>query len=93
MPHFALPLSRRSEFIERQGFTAEDFFKRLREATERDPWCHEATFAKIMTATADFDIFMNMMREAAEALPPKQSSCRQDGEEFTGEDKDDRRRK
>lgn len=46
-----------------------DFSERLREAVERDPWCHEAVFAKIMTATADFDIFMQMMREAAEALP------------------------
>lgn len=81
---------RHSEFIERQGYTAEDFYERLREALERDPWCHEAVFAKIMTATADFDIFMNMMREAAEALPPKQS-CREDGEESAGEQKGDRR--
>ncbi|CAM9194063.1 unnamed protein product [Ectocarpus fasciculatus] len=60
-------------FIEEQGFTVGDFYERLREAMERDPWSHEAVFAKIMTATADFDIFMNMMREAAEALPPKTS--------------------
>lgn len=39
----------------------------MREAQERDPWSHEAVFGRIMTATADFDIFMNMMREAAEA--------------------------
>ncbi|CAM9712273.1 unnamed protein product [Ectocarpus sp. 4 AP-2014] len=60
-------------FIEEQGFTVGDFLERLREALESDPWSHEAVFAKIMTATADFDIFMNMMREAAEALPPKTS--------------------
>lgn len=46
-----------------------DFYERVRQARERDPWSHEAVFAKIMTATADFDIFMRMMREAAEALP------------------------
>lgn len=62
-----------SGFIEEQGFTAKDFYERLRQALERDPWCHEAVFAKIMTATADFDIFIRMMREAAEALPPKAS--------------------
>lgn len=50
-----------------------DFYERVQQADERDPWCHEAVFAKIMTATADFDIFIQMMREAAEALPPKQS--------------------
>ncbi len=61
----------RVEFIEGQGFTVEDFSERLRQAVERDPWCHEAVFAKIMTATADFDIFIQMMREAAEALPSK----------------------
>eukprot|EP00752_Nemacystus_decipiens_P010451 g9310.t1 len=58
-------------FIEEQGFTARDFYERLREALDRDPWCHEAVFAKIMTATADFDIFIQMMREAAESLPRK----------------------
>lgn len=81
-------------FIETQGFSAEDFYERLREALERDPWCHEAVFAKIMTATADFDIFMNMMREAAEALPPKQPLYREDGDEdgSAGEEKGDRRR-
>ena len=63
-----------SGFIEEQGFTARDFYERLREAVERDPWCHEAVFAKIMTATADFDIFIQMMREAAEALPRRNSS-------------------
>lgn len=62
-----------SAFIEEQGFTVGDFYERLHEALERDPWSHEAVFAKIMTATADFDIFMNMMREAAEAIPPKTS--------------------
>lgn len=44
-----------------------DFYERVRQAQERDPWSHEAVFGKIMTATADFDIFMCMMREAAEA--------------------------
>lgn len=63
----------RSGFIEDQGFTVEDFYERLRQALERNPWSHEAVFAKIMTAVADFDIFMRMMREAAEALPQKES--------------------
>lgn len=53
-------------FIEDQGHSVLDFCERVREAQERDPWSHEAVFGRIMTATADFDIFMNMMREAAE---------------------------
>ncbi|CAM9473686.1 unnamed protein product [Scytosiphon promiscuus] len=60
------------EFIQDQGFTVEDFYERLRQALDRDPWSHEAVFAKIMTAVADFDIFMRMMREAAEGLPQEQ---------------------
>lgn len=58
-----------SGFIEAQGYTAVDFYERVRQAQDVDPWSHEAVFAKIMIATADFDIFMRMMREAAEALP------------------------
>ena len=50
------------------------FCERLRQENERDPWSREAVFGKIMTATADFDIFMRMMREAAEALPPPQTA-------------------
>lgn len=49
-----------------------DFCERLREARESNPWSKEAVFGKIMTATADFDIFMRMMREAAEAQKPAQ---------------------
>lgn len=68
-----VPCANEAGFIEEQGFTVRDFYERLREALERDPWCHEAVFAKIMTATADFDIFIQMMREAAETLPQKPS--------------------
>lgn len=55
------------------------FCERLRQAQERDPWSHEAVFGKIMTATADFDIFMCMMREAAEALPGRAGGDEEDG--------------
>lgn len=55
-----------SAFIESQGYSIVEFYERLREARELDPWSKEAVFGKIMTATADFDIFMTMMREAAE---------------------------
>lgn len=58
-----------TDFIRARGYTVGQFCERLRQAQERDPWSHEAVFGKIMTATADFDIFMCMMREAAEALP------------------------
>lgn len=63
-------------FIESQGYRAEDFYERVREASERDPWSHDAIFGQIMTATADFDIFMGMMREAAKA-PPKAENRRE----------------
>lgn len=56
-----------SAFIESQGYTIVDFYERLRKAGESNPWSKEAVFGKIMTATADFEIFMTMMREAAEA--------------------------
>lgn len=63
-------------FIESQNYSIADFYERVRQAQERDPWSHEAVFAKIMAATADFDIFMRMMREAAEEQRRKQREAR-----------------
>jgi hypothetical protein len=34
--------------------------------SDKDPFCEESIFAMILVATTDFDIFMAMMREAAQ---------------------------
>lgn len=61
-----------------------DFYERVRQARDRDPWNPEAVFANIMTATADFDIFIRMMREGAE----EQRSRRRRREEQDEEEED-----
>ena len=51
--------------ITRLSSTINDFFSKLQKATDKDPEGEEAIFAMIITATADFDIFLQMMRDAA----------------------------
>ena len=33
--------------------------------SEDDPWSEESIFAQILVATTDFDVFLQMMKEAA----------------------------
>jgi hypothetical protein len=58
-----------SEFIESKGSTVVDFFDKLRTSVEEEPDGEIAIFGQIITATADFDIFMQMMQEAARQMP------------------------
>ena len=51
-----------SGFIEGVGSSVEEFFEVLRERSEEDPDGEDSIFARIVTATADFDIFMQVRR-------------------------------
>lgn len=50
------------EFIESRGYKVEDFYDELSQA--EDDSDHDI-FAQIMSATTDFDIFLQMMRDTA----------------------------
>jgi len=52
-------------FIEKEGSTVLEFFEALKASTEAEPDGEDAIFGQIVTATADYDIFMQMMQEAA----------------------------
>ena len=54
-------------YIESLGHSALDFFHALKEATDEDADSNDAVFGQILFAVSDFDIFMTMMREAAQA--------------------------
>ena len=53
-------------FIEAQGATVEGFYEPLARRAAADPWSNEGVFAQILVAVVEFDVFMLMMREAAE---------------------------
>lgn len=61
-PHLTLNLG----FIESHGWTVSHFYTIVQEAVERDPEGNESLFAQIMVATTDFDIFVQLMKEARE---------------------------
>ncbi|GMH58684.1 hypothetical protein TrST_g7233 [Triparma strigata] len=54
-------------FIKSIGRTVEEFSSALSAGVDADPEGEDAIFAQIITATADFDIFMQMMREAKQS--------------------------
>lgn len=54
------------DFIERQGSTVAAFYEQIREAADTDKDSAVAVIGQILLATADFDIFMQMMRDARE---------------------------
>ena len=58
-----------SEFITSRGSTVKEFYLLLRDAFEEDEEGERAIFAQIMTATTDFDVFMQLMRDTAEEMP------------------------
>ena len=63
-----------SKFITDQGSTLEEFYEEVRRGFEDDEEGDVALFAKIMMATCDFDIFMQLMRETAEQVQAEASS-------------------
>ena len=54
-------------YIHSLGSNALDLYTALQEATDEDVNSNDAIFGQILFAVSDFDIFMTMMREAAEA--------------------------
>lgn len=54
-------------FIKGLGRSVEEFSDALARGVDSDPEGEDAIFAQIITATADFDIFMQMMREAKQS--------------------------
>ena len=51
--------------------TIEEFYDALEASVAKDPEGEDAIFGQIMLATADFDVFMMMMREAAQSQKRK----------------------
>ena len=54
-------------YIVSLGCSALDFYHALKEATDENADSNDAVFGQILFAVSDFDIFMTMMREAAQA--------------------------
>ena len=63
--------SRLERYIHSLGATALDFYNALKEATDEDADSNDAVFGQILFAVSDFDIFMTMMRETAQAEESK----------------------
>jgi len=53
-------------FLRDKGFSVHDFYDVLRTAMDDDPDGETAMFAQILRHVADYDIFIQMLREAAE---------------------------
>ena len=54
-------------YISSLGVTVLEFFNALKEATEEDADSNDAVFGQILFAISDFDVFMVMMKEAAQS--------------------------
>lgn len=57
-------------FIESQGVSVAEFFEIIQEKTNLDADCSEAFFGQMLLAVTEFDVFMVMMKEAAQAKTP-----------------------
>ena len=60
-------------YLQTLGCSALDLYNALQEATDEDANSNSAIFGQILFAVSDFDIFMTMMREAAQAADTKKS--------------------
>jgi hypothetical protein len=61
--------SKMSDFILKDlNSTIETFYEALEKKTNEDEKSTEAVFGQIMISVTDFDIFINMLREAAQKL-------------------------
>ena len=59
--------------------TVEEFYEALKSESDKDENGNEAMFGQIMAAIAGFDVFMQMMREAAEGIEDGTESPDVDG--------------
>ncbi|GLE02140.1 hypothetical protein PINS_up010978 [Pythium insidiosum] len=60
--------SKIEDFIVAQGATVEQFYEYVRRAHERDHESNISLSAQILVATADFDVFVMMMKHTKESL-------------------------
>ena len=60
--------------------TVEEFYEALKSESDKDENGNEAMFGQIMAAIAGFDVFMQMMREAAEGIEDGTESPDVDGD-------------
>lgn len=63
-----------TDFIESVGGTVEEFYKELKEDNERDPDGPNSIFTQILCAIADYDVFIQLMRETKEKEDEAESS-------------------
>jgi IS1 family transposase len=73
-------------FIEAQGATIEDFYEALARKSAADPWSNEGVFAQILVAVVDWDVFMAMMREAAEKDALARAKTEREGKDGEAEE-------
>ena len=59
--------------------SVEEFYEALKSESDKDENGNEAMFGQIMAAIAGFDVFMQMMREAAEGIEEGTESAIIDG--------------
>ena len=52
------------------GVSVAEFFEIIQEKTNLDADCSEAFFGQMLLAVTEFDVFMVMMKEAAQAKTP-----------------------
>lgn len=57
-----------ADFIESQGATIQEFYELIRQAYERDRESSIVICSEILVATADFDVFVLMMRQTKESM-------------------------
>ncbi len=71
-------------FIEAQAggnATVEAFYEQLARKSAADPYSNEGVFAQVLCAVLEFDVFMVMMREAAEKAALARAKAEQELEE------------
>lgn len=56
------------DFIVSQGSSIEDFYQMVRRAYEKDRESSEVLCSEILIATADFDVFVLMMKQTKESM-------------------------
>lgn len=54
-----------ADYIRSQGSSVQEFYAEVREAHERDEGSWESLVGQILVATADYEVFIQMMREMA----------------------------
>jgi hypothetical protein len=59
------------EYIESLGFNVIDFYKALQEEMDLNLYTKSNVFGEILSSIADFNIFLNLMKEGARSIEHK----------------------